>query len=197
LREAARLLDEAGWTIKDGKRVNDKGEPFDIEFLVNDPTSERLVGPYVKNLQAIGVPATIRRVDPAQYERRSKSFDYDIKIQRYVMRLTPGVELKNYWGSEAAGAEGSFNLSGIKDPVIDALIEKVMAARSRAAMVTATRAIDRVLRAGHYWVPHWYKASHGMVYWNRYSRPAVKPLYDRGLDTWWYDVAKAEKLKSN
>lgn len=197
LREAARLLEDAGWKIKDSKRTNDKGELLDIEFLVNDPTSERLIGPYVKNLQAIGVPATIRRVDPAQYERRTKSFDYDVKIQRYVMRLTPGVELKNYWGSESANAEGSFNLSGIKDPVIDALIDKVMAAQSRSEMVTATRAIDRVLRAGHYWVPHWYKASHGMVYWNRFSRPAVKPLYDRGLDTWWFDADKASKLKSN
>jgi microcin C transport system substrate-binding protein len=197
LREAARLMDEAGWKVKDGKRANDKGEVLDIEFLVNDPTSERLIGPYVKNLQAIGIQATIRRVDPAQYERRSKSFDYDVKVQRFVMRLTPGVELKNYWGSEAAGAEGSFNLSGIKDPVIDALIEKVMAARSRAEMVTATRAIDRVLRAGHYWVPHWYKASHHMVYWSRFSRPAIKPLYDRGVDTWWFDIEKAAKLKAN
>ncbi len=197
LREAARLLDEAGWKATGGKRVNDKGEGLDIEFLVNDPTSERLTGPYVKNLQAIGITASIRRVDPAQYERRSKAFDYDIKTQRYSMRLTPGVELKNYWGSEAANAEGSFNLSGIKDPVIDALIDKVVAARNRTEMVTATRAIDRVLRAGHYWVPHWYKASHHMVYWSRFSRPAVKPLYDRGVDTWWYDQAKAAKLKPN
>lgn len=197
LREAARLLDAAGWKIKDGKRVNDKGEALEIEFLVNDPTSERLTGPYVKNLQAIGIVATIRRVDPAQYERRTKAFDYDIKIQRYSMRLTPGVELKNFWGSEAANAEGSFNLAGIRDPVIDALIEKVMAAQTRAEMVTATRAIDRVLRAGHYWVPHWYKASHNMVYWNKYSRPAIKPLYDRGVETWWYDAEKAAKLKPN
>ncbi len=197
LREAARLLGEAGWQLKDGKRLNAKGEVLDVEFLVNDPTSERLIGPYVRNLEALGLAASIRRVDSAQYERRSKSFDFDIKIQRYVMRLTPGVELKNYWGSEAASAEGSFNLSGIKDPVIDALIDKVMAARNRPEMVTATRAIDRVLRANHYWVPHWYKASHSMVYWNRFSHPAVKPLYDRGVDTWWYDVEKAAKLKVN
>jgi microcin C transport system substrate-binding protein len=195
LREAARLLDEAGWKSQGGKRVNGRGEPLEVEFLVNDPTSERLTGPYVKNLQAVGITASIRRVDPAQYERRSKAFDYDIKIQRYSMRLTPGVELKNFWGSEAANAEGSFNLAGIRDPIIDALIEKVMAAQSRAEMVTATRAIDRVLRAGHYWVPHWYKASHSMVYWNKYSRPAIKPLYDRGVDTWWYDAEKAAKLK--
>ena len=197
LREAAGLLDAAGWKIKDGKRVNDKGEVFEVEFLVNDPTSERLTGPYVKNLQLIGITASIRRVDPAQYERRSKSFDYDIKTQRFSLRLTPGVELKNYWGSEAAAADGSFNLSGITDPVVDALIERVMAARNRAEMVTATRAIDRVLRAGNYWVPHWYKASHHMVYWNRFSRPGTKPLYDRGVDTWWYDAEKAAKLKAN
>ena len=195
MREAARLLDEAGWKTRDGKRLNEKGETLDVEFLVNDPTSERLTGPYVKNLLALGISASIRRVDPAQYERRSKAFDYDIKIQRYSMRLTPGVELKNYWGSEAATSEGSFNLSGIRDPVIDALIDKVIAAKNREEMVTATRAIDRVLRSGHYWIPHWYKASHHMVYWSRFSRPPIKPMYDRGVDTWWYDTVKAAKLR--
>jgi len=198
LREAARLLDAAGWSLKDGKRVNAKGEVLEVEFLLNDPTSERLTSPYVKNLEAIGIVATMRRVDAAQYERRSKTFDYDVKIQRYSMRLIPGVELRSYFSSESAAAEGSLNLSGVSDPVVDALIDKVMSAKSRAEAVLATRALDRVLRAGHYWVPHWYKGSHTLVFWNKFSRPAIKPRYDRGIiDTWWLDNTKAATLRTN
>src|SRR5262249_25130762 len=116
----------------------------------------------------------------------------------FVMGLTPGIELKNSFGSEAASADGTNNLAGIKDPVVDALIEKVMVAQSRAELVTAARALDRVLRAGHYWVPHWYKAAHHIVHWNKFSRPAQKPKYDTGVDdTWWYDADKAAKLKTN
>lgn len=198
LRQAARLLDEAGWALKDGKRHNAKGELLDIEFLIYEPTFERVIGPYLKNLQLIGIQASIRRVDAAQYERRVKSFDFDMTTQRFVMRLTPGVELKNYWSGEAARTDGSFNLAGIADPVVDALIAKVMAATSRAELDTAARAIDRVLRAGHYWVPHWYKASHTIAFWNRFSWPALKSKYNRGvIDTWWYDAAKAAKLSGN
>jgi microcin C transport system substrate-binding protein len=158
---------------------------------------ERIILPFVKNLQQIGVNASIRMVDSAQYERRMKSFDFDASTQRYSMRLTPGIELRGYWGSEAAKIDGTENLAGIADPVIDALIDKVMAAKTRADLVTATRAIDRVLRAEHYWVPHWYKASHTVAYWDKFSRPTTKPNYDPGvLDTWWYDPAKAEALAS-
>jgi microcin C transport system substrate-binding protein len=108
------------------------------------------------------------------------------------------VELKSYWGSDAAGMDGSFNLAGIKDPVIDALVTKVIEARSRAELLTATRALDRVLRAGHYWVPHWYKAAHTIAFWNKFSRPEVKPKYDPGvINTWWYDPDKAAKLAKN
>ncbi len=198
LREASQLLTDAGWKVQGGRRVNDKGEALEIEFLIYEPIFERVLGPYLKNLQAIGVGAVIRRVDSSQYERRVKSFDFDITMQRYVMRLTPGIELKNFWGSEAARTDGSFNLAGISDPVVDALVDKVMAARSREDLLTAARAIDRVLRAGHYWVPHWYKASHTIAFWNKYSWPAVKPKYDRGAPTtWWFDADKASKLKAN
>jgi microcin C transport system substrate-binding protein len=174
---------------------NAKGETLDIEFLLFEPMFERITGPYVDNLKRIGINATIRMVDPAQYERRMKAFDFDAATQRYALRLSPGIEIRSYWGSEAAKLDGSFNLAGISDPVIDALADKVIAAKSRSDLVTATRAIDRVLRAGHYWVPHWYKASHNIAYWNKFSRPATKPKYDPGvLDTWWFDSAKAEAL---
>ena len=139
---------------------------------------------------------TIRRIDPAQYERRVKSFDFDVVTTRYALRLTPGVEVRTFWGSEAAKTDGSFNLAGISDPAIDALIAKVMEAKSREELKTATRALDRVLRAGHYWVPHWYTAVHHIANWDKFGRPAVKPRYERGIiHTWWYDAAKAAKLK--
>ena len=221
LREAGKLLAEAGWSLKpeskddpacgvfcglmrsvglQSKPVenvlrNEAGEQLNVEFLIYEEGFERIIGPYIKNLAQIGVEATIRRVDPAQYERRTESFDFDLVIQRYSLRLTPGVELKNYWGSEAAKIEGSLNLAGISDPVVDALAEKIMAAKSRDELVTATRAVDRVLRAGHYWVPHWYKAAHNLAFWDKLSWPDVKPKYDRGaLTTWWYDADKAAKL---
>ncbi len=190
LRRAKELLTAAGY--------GDGGKVLNMEILNFESGFERIILPYIDNLKRIGVNATLRNVDPAQYERRMKSFDFDVSIERYSLRLTPGVELKSYWGSAAAAMDGSFNLAGIKDPVIDALIDKVIQARSRPELVTATRAIDRVLRAGHYWVPHWYKASHNLAFWDKFSRPAIKPKYDPGvIDTWWYDSEKAAKLKKS
>ena len=198
LREASALLDAAGWTVKDGKRFNANGEPLDVEFLIDSEGFEKIINPYIARLGKIGIPASIRRVDPAQYQQRMKTFDFDVTVQRFSMRLTPGVELKTYFGSQSASMDGSFNLAGIKDPVVDALIDAATAAKSRASLVTAVRAIDRVLRAGHYWVPHWYKAAHNLAFWNRYSWPPVKPKYDRGApETWWYDSAKAASLAPN
>lgn len=188
LQRASKLLNEAGWRIQDKKRVNDKGEPLTVEFLTFEPTFERIVAPYVKNLSLLGIDARIRRVDPAQYQQRLKDFEYDITTQRYVMRNTPGVELRSYFGSQSADLNGSLNLAGIKDPAVDALIEKIIGAESREDMQTAARALDRVLRAGHYWVPHWYKASHTIAYWDKFGQPETKPKFDRGiLDTWWFE----------
>ena len=112
------------------------------------------------------------------------------------MRNTPGVELRSYFGSEAAKMNGSLNLAGISDPAVDALIERVVGAKSREEMTTAARALDRALRAGHYWVPHWYKPSNNVAYWDKFSRPEVKPRFDRGiLDTWWFDEAQARRQR--
>lgn len=224
LREAQKLFADAGWKVSREEKAdpdcglfcklmksvglkssetqnilrNDKGEPFEIEFLTFEPGFDRIIGPYIKNLEQLGVVASIRRVDPAQYQNRLKSFDFDLIVQRYALSLTPGVELKTYWGSEAAKMDGSNNLAGISDPVVDALIDKVLQASSRAELETATRAIDRVLRAGHYWVPHWYKAAHNLAFWNKFSWPETKPKYERGaIETWWYDAAKAAKLEQN
>jgi microcin C transport system substrate-binding protein len=198
MRKALDLLTAAGWKPgSDHMLHNAKGERLTIEFLDFEAAFERITVPYTENLKRIGVDASWRLVDPSQYERRVKSFDFDVTTQRYSLRLTPGIEMRSYWGSEAAKLDGSFNLPGISDPVVDALIDKVTAAKSREELTTATRAIDRVLRAGHYWVPHWYKASHSVAYWNKYSYPAVQAKYEPGvLDTWWFDPKKAEALAS-
>lgn len=198
LLRAGKLLDEAGWTIKNGIRVNAKGESLKLEILMFEQAFERIAAPYVKNLKLLGIDASIRMVDPAQYQQRLKDFDFDITTERYVMRNTPGVELRSYFGSAAAKMDGSLNLAGISDPAVDALIERVIAAKNRVDLNIAATALDRVLRAGHYWVPHWYKASNNIAYWDKFSRPATKPRFDRGiLDTWWYDEAKAAKLTAN
>lgn len=196
LREAVRLLNEAGWQQTPQGLRNAAGQPLSIEILIESPAFERIVAPYIKNLKAIGIDATMRRVDAAQYERRMKDFDFDLTTQRYALRLTPGIELKNFWGSQAAATTGSFNLAGIADPVLDELIDKVVAAKSRAELVAATRAADRVLRAGYYWVPQWYKGAHNLAFWDKFGWPETKPKYERGaLDTWWYDAEKAARLK--
>ena len=199
LRKAQALLKEAGWAVdpKDRRLKNANGQPFEFEILLDAAAFERIAGPYVKNLKAIGITANMRRVDPAQFELRMKTFDFDMTIERFSLRLTPGIELKNFWGSEAAKTDGSFNLAGISSPAVDALADRILKAQSRAELVTAARALDRVLRAGHYWVPHWYKAAHHLAFWNKFSWPDVKPKYDRGaLTTWWYDPGKAAKLSA-
>src|SRR5262249_25624010 len=117
---------------------------------------------------------------------------------RFALRATPGAELKAFWSSSAAATEGSFNLAGVAHPAVDALLDRVAEANSRAELQTATRALDRIIRAGHYWVPQWYRPFHNIAYWNKYDRPAVKPSYARGIiQSWWYDAQKAAKLQSN
>jgi microcin C transport system substrate-binding protein len=198
LQVADKLLNEAGWKIKDGKRTNAKGEVLDLEFLIrNDPTEERILTAYVENLSKLGLAVSVRRVDPAQYERRLKTRDFDVTGARFRLLLTPGVEMRNLWSSDAATTDGTQNLAGISHPAIDALIAKAVEAKSREELQVALRALDRVLRAGHYWVSNWYKPVHHIAHWDRYSRPARTPRYDVGLDSWWYDAAKAAKLKPN
>lgn len=195
LRHAADLLDQAGWKIDGGVRKNAKGETLTVEFLGDDPVFQRVEGPYIKNLKLIGIEAQSRLVDSAQFQDRLKSYDFDLTVQRYTLGLTPGIEMRAYWGSEFAKTDGSRNLSGISDPVIDALIEKVIAAPTRKDQIVAARALDRVLRAGQYWIPQWYKASYALAFWDIYARPDTPPKYERGVEhTWWVDAAKAQKL---
>jgi microcin C transport system substrate-binding protein len=196
LRRASELLDAAGWTVKGGVRENARGEKLTVEFLEDDQTFERVMTPYIRNLRLIGISATIRLVDEAQFQQRLKDFDFDITIQRYVLPQTPGVELKGFFGSQSAQAPGSYNLSGIAMKPGDVLIDKIVTAKSREELKTAAHALDRVLRAEHFWVPHWSKQSYNLVYWDMFGRPKIKPRYDRGvITTWWTDVKKAASLR--
>ena len=196
LRLASQLLSQAGWTLKNGKRVNKKGTVLTAEFLIYSPSFERIIAPFVRNLKLLGVDAKIRYVEAAQYQQRLKDFDFDIVSQRYTMSQTPGVELRGFFGSKSADARGTFNLSGLKSPAVDALIDILTQSKTRDELNVAARALDRVLRAEYIWVPHWYKASHNIAHWNKFSRPIVKPKFDRGVfDTWWIDAEKAKVLK--
>jgi microcin C transport system substrate-binding protein len=197
LRKASALLKEAGFAIKDGKRVTLRGEPISVEFLIDEPSFQPHHMPFIKNLGTLGIEATLRIVDPVQYRKRVDDFDFDLTIQRFGFSSTPGDSLRSYFSSQAAAMKGSQNIAGISDPVIDALIEKIIAADSRTSLTTACRVLDRVIRSGRYWVPHWYKASHWLAYWDVFGRPAIKPRYARGVpETWWYDQEKAARIDS-
>ncbi len=196
LRKAAGLLANAGCAVKDGKRILPSGEPVTIEFLIDEPTFEPHHMPFIRNLATLGIAATLRIVDPVQYRARRDGFDFDITVDRFGFSATPGDSLRSYFSSQAAALKGSNNLAGIADPAVDALIDAVIAADSRPVLVTACRALDRVIRAGRYWIPHWYKPSHWIAYWNVFGRPASAPRYARGIpETWWYDAATAAKIE--
>jgi microcin C transport system substrate-binding protein len=196
LRRASAALQEAGFSVRNGKRVTPQGEPLTIEFVIDEPSFQPHHMLYIKNLGTLGIEASLRVLDPVQYKKREDDFDFDLFVQRMSFSSTPGDSLRNYFSSQAAAIKGSFNLAGIADPVIDTLIERIIAADSRPALITACRALDRVVRAGRYWVPHWYLASHRIAFWDAFGRPATKPRYGRGIpETWWYDRDKAAKLE--
>ena len=195
LRRATSLLQEAGYLIKGGKRISPKGEEIKAEFLIDEPSFQPHHATLIKNLATLGIQANLRIVDPVQYRRRVDDFDFDLTVQRFGFSTTPGDSLRSYFSSQAAALKGSQNLAGIADPVIDELIERIIAADTRSGLVTACKALDRVIRGGRYWIPHWYKPSHWLAFWDVFGRPAKKPRFGRGIpETWWYDQAKAAKL---
>lgn len=196
LRRASQLLQDAGCVIKNGKRILPTGEPISVEFLIDEPTFEPHHMPFIKNLNVLGIDASLRIVDPVQYRARRDGFDFDITVDRFNFSATPGDSLRSFFSSQAAALKGSNNLAGIANPAIDALIDAIIAAPTRPALVTACRALDRVIRAGRYWIPHWYKPSHWIAYWDVFGRPAAQPRYFRGIpETWWYDPDKAAKIQ--
>jgi microcin C transport system substrate-binding protein len=195
LREADRLLREAGWELKDRRRVNAKGETLTIELLADSPNDERVFLPYKASLDRLGVVTSVRTVDDVQYVNRVRAFDFDIVTSVWPESLSPGNEQREYWGSQAAQREGSRNLAGIADPGVDALIDRVIFAKDRAELVAATRALDRVLLAHDYVVPQWTYLKQRTARWNRYGHPETMPRYGGAAfpTVWWYDEANAAK----
>ncbi|MEO6842076.1 MAG: extracellular solute-binding protein [Bradyrhizobium sp.] len=196
LRKAVQLLNDAGCVVKDGKRLLPNGEAFKVEFLIDEPSFQPHHATFIKNLGQIGIDAGIRLIDAVQYRARVEAFDFEVTIQRMSMSATPGDSLRPYFSSQAAATKGSYNLAGIANPAIDTLIEKAIGAETRADLTHACLALDRVFRAGRYWVPQWFRATHPVAYWDVFSHPEKPAKYAQGVgapENWWYDAAKIAK----
>ncbi|MGB7204419.1 MAG: extracellular solute-binding protein, partial [Anderseniella sp.] len=198
LREAGKLLADAGWSVGADRILrNAKGDPFSLQILLVSPLFERIVLPYVQQLKLLGIQATVRTVDDSQYQRLVQTFDYDMIVSSWGQSLSPGNEQRDFWGSASADRNGSRNVVGIKNEAVDALIDKVIFATDRTTLVTATKALDRALLWNHYVVPMWHTPYERIAYWNRFSRPSIQPDFSLGFpSTWWWDEAKAAKVKS-
>ena len=195
LRQADKLLKEAGWVIEDGRRVNaDSGAPFAFETLLISPSFERVVLPFAKNLERLGVKMRVRTVDSAQYIKRLETFDFDMIVSSWGQSLSPGNEQRNFWTTEAAARPGSRNYPGIKDWVVDELVEKLIAAKDRDSLVLHAKALDRVLQWGHYVIPHWHLDYQRIAFWDKFGRPKVIPIRGSQFGAWWVDAGKAASL---
>jgi len=196
-RKARNLLAEAGWKIKDRVLVNTKtGEQMKVEVLLVSPAFERIVLPYKKSLERLGISVSVRTVDVSQYQNRLDGFDFDMVVGGWGQALSPGNEQRNYWGSQTADRKGSRNLVGIKNPAIDKLIDKLIYAKDRTELVAVTRALDRVLLWNQYVVPQWFSKGVRLARWDRFGFPAKPPGYQLGFPaTWWFDEAKAALVK--
>jgi microcin C transport system substrate-binding protein len=191
LRGALALLEQAGWKVHDRKLVDADGQPFNFEILLDQPTFERVALPYVQWLSRLGVEAHVRTVDPAQFQRLVDTYDYDMIVVAIDQSESPGNEQAGYWGCDSVKPEGGYNLMGVCSAVIDDLVHQVVSAPDRAHLVTASRALDRVLLSGWYVVPHWYLQSVRVAYWDRFGRPDKPVRTGLALDSWWLDPARA------
>ncbi|TLX53350.1 ABC transporter substrate-binding protein [Stutzerimonas nosocomialis] len=208
-RQAYKLLMDAGWKIENDRMVDTDGKPVKLEFLLVQAEFERVLLPYKRNLADLGIELEIRRVDVSQYINRLRSRDYDMIVSSFGQSNSPGNEQREYWHSSSADNPGSRNLIGLKDPAIDVLVDKLIAADSRKELVTRTRALDRVLLWGHYVIPNWHIKTWRVAYWNQFGHPEVTPDQDIGLMTWWRkpdtpmpkadpdEVREAEKLAAD
>jgi microcin C transport system substrate-binding protein len=188
LRAAKNILIEAGWTVKDGRLVDKEGKPFEFEILLVSPSFERVMAGYVNNLSKLGVNASYRTIDPALYIDRLNRFDFAMTVHVFGQSQSPGNEQRDLWYSESADRQGARNLIGIKDPIVDQLVDKIIYATTQEELQAACKALDRVLWYGYYVVPNWYVARHRISYWNKFNRPETLPLYYnpiQALMTWW------------
>lgn len=184
-RQAYELLQEAGWRIENDQLVNADGEQLSFEFLLIQADFERVLLPFKRNLASLGIDMQLRRIDVSQYVNRLRSRDFDMVVSSFAQSNSPGNEQREYWHSSSADNPGSRNLMGLRDPAIDQLVEGLIQADSRAELITYTRALDRVLRAGHYLIPNYHTSVYRVAYWNKFAHPEQPPKYDLGLYTWW------------
>ena len=191
LRTALRLLREAGWTVKNNKLSDAKGQPLSFEILIDNPAFERSTLPFIKNLEQLGVTANLRLLDVSQYQKRVEAYDFDMVVGIFPQSISPGNEQRDFFSAAAADVPGGRNLPGIKDPAIDALVEQVINAPSREALVTRVRALDRLLRWGHYVIPQFYGRTTRYAHWDYYSRTGIETLQRESFDRWWWDSEKA------
>jgi microcin C transport system substrate-binding protein len=198
LRNALMLLRDAGWNLKEGKLVNSRGEQLAFEILFFQPSSERVAIPFRKNLERLGIDVTLRTVDSSQYINRLDNYDFDMTTVVWSQSLSPGNEQRDYWSTDAADTPGTRNLAGIKDPVVDALIEKIISAPDRKSLLDACKALDRVLLWGHYIIPQWHSSVYRIAYWDKFAKPKIKPKYALGFtDTWWVEPKKERFVEQN
>ena len=195
LQEATKLLQDAGWELQEGKLINKKsGSKFEFELLLVSPAFERIVLPFKDNLAKLGIDVSVRTIDSAQYQNRLDGFDFDMIVSTFSQSLSPGNEQRNFWGSDAAKTNGSRNIIGISNEVIDSLIEKVISAKDREDLIMTTRALDRVLLWNHYVIPQWHISAYRTLYWDIFDKPSVRPKYSLGTNTWWVDADKASTI---
>jgi microcin C transport system substrate-binding protein len=195
LRRADDLLRQAGCKREGGVLKLPNGQPFTIEFLESSGFLQPHTQPFQANLKRLGIEARSRIVDAAQYQQRMNNYDFDMTSRALGSSATPGDSLRTVYGSDAARTPGTQNIAGIEHPAIDALVERIGNARTRQELAIACRALDRVLRAGHYWIPMWFKADTWVAYWDQFARPETKPRFGTGAPgTWWYDADKAKRI---
>ena len=195
-RRALELLQQAGWSVKERRLVNKDGDQMTFTILVDEPSLERVALPYAQNLQKLGIDAHVRTVDPAQYQHLMDDFDFDMTMWIYPEGEIPGNELRDFFTCAAAKAQGSFNVPGICNPAVDALVKQVIVAQDRETLQTAARALDRVLLWGWYMVPNWHDQKFNIAYWNIFGYPD-KPIREGlNFDSWWIDPAKVKALEA-
>ncbi|WP_180077253.1 extracellular solute-binding protein [Acinetobacter sp. YH12208] len=194
LLKARQLLLKAGYRYQQGQLVNASGQAVKIEFLLHQVEQQRDLMPYLRHLKRLGIQANIRMVETAQYYERLRNYQFDMIVDSMPQSLTPGQEQKQFWSSQAAKQVGNYNYAGIQNPVIDAVIKQVIQAQNREQVIDSTRALDRLLRAGYYHIPTYGTGEYWYAYWNMYQQPKLKPKLSAGIDYWWVDAAKAQRV---
>ena len=196
LAKANSLLKESGWELHEGKlRNKDLNKFLEFEILLVSPAFERIVLPFIDNLEKLGISVSLRTIDSAQYQQRIDSFDFDMVVSTFRQSLSPGNEQRNFWGSDAASTNGSRNIIGIQNNVVDSIIEKIISSKDREELIINTKALDRVLLWNHYVIPQWHISSYRTLYWDIFDKPQIRPKYSLGTNTWWIDLNKANSIE--